>query len=61
MIPSPLTRHDTGLVHSQSLNGNKLVMLVEKFGFRWGVRHEGEQDRGEADCDDSEDDKYCLQ
>jgi hypothetical protein len=49
------------LVHSQSLNGNKLVMLIKELGFCWGVGHEGEEDRGEANCDNPEDNKDCLQ
>lgn len=39
MIPSPLTRHDAGLVHPQSLNGDEFVMLAEKFGLGRRIGH----------------------
>lgn len=39
MIPSPFTRHDAGLVHPQSLNGDEFVMLAEKFGLGRRIGH----------------------
>lgn len=40
MVPFPHARPDTHLIHSKTLDGNKLVFTVKELGFHRGVGHE---------------------
>lgn len=61
VIPSPLARHDAGLVHPQSLDGDELVVLGQKLGLGGRVGHVFEQDDRKNNGDGSKEDEYCLQ
>lgn len=60
MIPAPLAGHDTLLVHAKTLNGDKLIMVVEELGFDGGIGHVEEHDDGEDHSDDTEEDEDDL-
>lgn len=60
MIPAPLAGHDTLLVHSETLNCDELIVVVEELGFDGRIGHEEEHDNGEDHSDDTEEDEDDL-
>lgn len=61
MVPSPLARHDAGLIHSQSLDRDELFMLAEELGLCRRVGHVRKQDEREQDGNNAEEDEDRLE